>query len=498
MTDNKPKDSWLDIIFGGGKKPTARPASLDLGLLRTAPDEDWLGCIDFGTAFSKICVVRRHAAGETEPEDVHPLRLGPQATAGGRSHFAPSTLYIVKDRIYFGAEALKVRNDQNDSDRDCFQSPKQVLSEMDDGALQTMPPARQDPTQSFTRGELMTLLLAHLVWQAHTAAIRDERLNGLPRLRLARPAWRAEKVRRGEAQLLKLFATAFALAGTLKNQLTDAGGLPVAQAKAVLGLPRDDDELVNLISKRIEIGKDDADSIQRGFVLEATAVAAAAIHPEQGKRRVLVVVDVGAGTTDYGAFVTTPGRGDGRIGELRRGQHVALRAGNFIDEQVVALLKDKAGLTDGMPSSDPSIAHLKRRAAELKQSLFETQRLTEELPNGQLVRTSLAELLARPPVQDFAEDLREKFSETFAVALEFIHNLNRDLRPEAIEVILTGGGSELPMVHALIDQARKSGAYPVKLVAGAPPWSRKTTWAPAFAQLAVAVGGAMPVMPQQR
>jgi molecular chaperone HscA len=230
-----------------------------------------------------MCIVQRHRAGTTRSDHVRPLRLGPQITTESRSFFAPSTLYILKEGIY--------------------QSPKQVLSEMEHGALNVPPPARQDPTQSFTRGELMALLLAHLIWQGHTAA-QKERLNGLPRLRFARPAWRPDRVQRGEAQLLKLFGRAFAIAGTLRERLVEPDGVPTKDAKSVLALLHDDDALRDLVMKRVEIREDQRDSINRGFVPEATAVAAAAIHPEKSWRRVFIVVDVGAATTDFGALVT--------------------------------------------------------------------------------------------------------------------------------------------------------------------------------------------------
>jgi molecular chaperone HscA len=459
------------------------------------PDKNWLACIDFGTALSKMCIVQRHGAGTTKSDHVRPLRVGPQVTTGSRSFFAPSTLYILKDRIFFGDGALRVSSDHNDPERECFQSPKQVLSEMEDGALDVPPATRQDPTQSFTRGDLMALLLAHLIWQGHTAA-QKERLDGLPRLRFARPAWKPNRVQRGEAQLLKLFARGFAIAGTLRERLADAKGLPIAQARAVLDLPQDDDELLQLIKARMEIGEDEHDSIDRGFVPEATAVAAAAIRPEKSWRRVFVVIDVGAGTTDFGAFITVPGNGDGRIGELRRGQRVILRAGNFLDEQVVALLREKAGITDGMAGSIASLAYLKREAPQIKEDLFRKGHFIDELPNGETVRATLDEFLARPPLQHFAQELWERFSETLSEAIEFTRNLAPP--PASIEVIFTGGGSQLPMVRELIARAKRLDLYPVAPIDAAPQWSMQASWSPAFAQLAVAVGGAMPVMPEQR
>jgi molecular chaperone HscA len=101
--------------------------------------------------------------------------------------------------------------------------------------------------------------------------------------------------------------------------------------------------------RRIELGRDQKDCIDRGFVPEATAVAAGAIKPERRLRRVFLIADVGAGTCDFGAFVTVTGDGRGRIKELPRGRRVVLRGGNFLDQQVIALLKDKAGLSEGCP-----------------------------------------------------------------------------------------------------------------------------------------------------
>ena len=93
-----------------------------------------------------------------------------------------------------------------------------------------------------------------------------------------------------------------------------------------------------------------------------------------------------------------------RIGELRRGQRIVLRGGNFLDEQVVALLRDKAGLTDGMSASVAPLAYLKRKSPRIKEDLFRMAELTEELPNGQFVRTSVDELLERGPIQNFAQE----------------------------------------------------------------------------------------------
>jgi molecular chaperone HscA len=486
-------------LFGQGERSlsatTTAQQPLNLSLLNTKPDPNCLACVDFGTALSKICIVRRHRPGTTTAEHICPLEIGLQVGGQRSSLLAPSTLYIVQDRIYFGDQALEKHAQHGDPSRQCFQSPKQILSEMATEALDTPPPASQDPKQLFRRSELMALLLAQLVWRAHGAA-KKAGMRALPKLRFARPAWKSEHASRGEEQLLRLFASAFAIASTLRERLVDSNGLDSADARHVLDHVKDDTHLLPLLMHRVEVEDNVKDCIDRGFVPEATAVAAAAIRPDRRKRRVLVVVDVGAGTSDFGAFITVPGDGSGKISELQRARQVVLRGGNFLDEQVVALLKDKAGVVEGMPSATGPLARLRREATRIKEDLFAFEEVNEELGNGQFVIANLGELLEREPIKSFGDELWEKFRETLAVATEFTRGLT-DL-PRSIEVILTGGGKGLPMVKGLIHRAQRESNYPVTLTDTTPVWIADTNWSQLFPQLAVSIGGAMPNMPEQR
>ena len=499
---NKRK-SWIDAIFGGDRRssgssgghPSQGAIQLDLGLLTAAPDPKWLACVDFGTGLSKICLVRRHEPGKTTSSDVLPLPIGPRSGTSRASLLAPSTLYVVDDRVHFADRALQRSAEHDDPERERFDSPKQILSEMTNGALDGLPPKRQEPSQKLTRGDLMALLLAYMIWHAHTAAGRAG-IKSLPKLRFARPAWTAAQASSGEEQLLRLFACAFAIAGTLRDRLDSPDGLPISDAQSLLNQIRERADLQQQLLAHVELGHDHSDCISRGFVPEATAVAAGAIRPKLGKRRHLVVVDVGAGTSDFGTFVTVPGDGRGKIKELSNGRRVVLRGGNFVDQQVIAVLKERAGLVDGMPASVAPMAYLKREASRIKEQLFQGGTVTERFPNGQVVRASLAELLDREPVKDFANELWEKFSQTFAVAFGYLRGLT-DL-PDSIEIILTGGGGQLPMVRDLVTRAEREFNFPVTLIDAIPDWMTDTNWRQVFPQLAVAIGGAMPVMPEQR
>src|SRR5262249_61892626 len=133
----------LDRLFGpSGDRPCSITThqSRDLGILTTKADPNWLACVDFGTALSKICIVRRHKRGTTSMQHIHPLEIGLQVGSQKSSLLAPSTLYIVQDRIYFGDKALEKHAQHGDPSRQCFQSPKQGLSEMAAGGLETLPP----------------------------------------------------------------------------------------------------------------------------------------------------------------------------------------------------------------------------------------------------------------------------------------------------------------------------------------------------------------------
>ena len=124
------------------------------------------------------------------------------------------------------------------------------------------------------------------------------------------------------------------------------------------------------------------------------------------------------------------------------------------------------------------------------------EEVDEDLGNGQFVSANLAELREREPLKSFGNELWEKFTETLAVATEFTRGLTDS--PHSIEVILTGGGKGLPMVQDLINRAQREWNYPVTLTDTTPDWIADTNWSRLFPQLAVAIGGAMPNMPEQR
>src|SRR5262245_39092695 len=185
---------------------------LDRTLLDAEVDDNWTACIDFGTAFSKIVMVRRHDAGEITTEHVRPLQIGPGATPGFSPLMCPSALYVVQDRIHFGERAFIVHANHGADNRQRFESPKHYISALNQQLLETPANEAEDPTQHFTRAQLLLLLLGFILFRFDRAlrGERNLRKDHLPQLRIARPAWKREYERDGEAWVLDLVSRAMA------------------------------------------------------------------------------------------------------------------------------------------------------------------------------------------------------------------------------------------------------------------------------------------------
>ena len=125
--------------------------SAPCGLVNCNRDTGWIGCVDFGTAFSKFAMVRAVDREELEKSDIQALPVGvaPDYRAANE-WLLPSVLFVTEDAILFGEEAQRMAIRSHGSAREAFSSPKQYLSTDDfdlyDGYLRK----EIDPTGKFT------------------------------------------------------------------------------------------------------------------------------------------------------------------------------------------------------------------------------------------------------------------------------------------------------------------------------------------------------------
>jgi hypothetical protein len=488
----KPADQPVSSHTTPARATASAPSTLklDRAFLDAEVDDNWTACIDFGTAFSKIVMVRRHDTGETTTEHVRPLQIGPGATPGFSPLMCPCALYLLQERIHFGERAFIVHANHGADNRQRFESPKHYISALNQQLLETPANEAEDPTQRFTRAQLLLLLLGFIMFR-FDRALRTEKFptNRVPRLRIARPAWKRAYEQNGEALLLDLLARAMILARTIGARYDTNEGLSVDLALSALQAADQVAEPSAHLQTKLIRAAAPSDCIQRGFVPEATAVAAAAIRPEQNKQRVFVIADIGAGTSDFGAFIAVPGRNkQGRIGEYAKARRIAEKAGNFLDSQVVSYLIKKNGLNAGLPADVGRIAALKREARRYKEELFRDEELFGPLQGD------LRELLAQPEVAAFVNELRGMFGETLDVACDEAATLTQ--RPP-VRVLLTGGGAALPFVRGMASAPARERVAVIE-EDPTPPWVATTDWNVTFRQLAVALGGAMPSLPEQK
>jgi len=442
-------------------------------------------CLDFGTAFSK-------AAYWSEDDDAPiPLDLGSFGDGDG-TYPVQSCAYVTDGNIFFGGTAQSAFDRENNDAREIFSSPKQYLthafSDLDCKASSAI-----DPTQSFTTGELLTLYLGYL------AASASERLEtlGFDRhvaRRYALPGWNNAQIDTpsdsGPAYLLK---SQFLKAQILADSI-DAGdwqaGIGMDVARKVL------DELARIEPQRL-----DNSTFQAQPVLEAIAASAGVHEKFQNSRPQLLVVDVGAGTTDIGVFkVATPQNRAPLAFPYKNGMAALRRAGDNVDEILVNLASSELGVSNGSQLAKIVQRKMRQRVRGWKSELFERGQVTIEVEDYDAVTIELDQFLATPQVGRFSDLFRTTVIDTLnncgIGSRNFIDTKDQNL------VVFTGGGSRLPFLTAVFEKplALTDGPVTFEIADPEPEWAREfgPDFQRVFPQLAVATGGAAPDIPDRK
>lgn len=294
-------------------------------------DPDVMLCLDFGTAMSK-------AFAQSLDEEHVELALG--RAAGGRSHALPSSVFISDDgKAYFGQEAIDLSQDLGASGRQRLDSIKGWLSLRKEGNLDSEPcvlPPELNPTPvRLTQGDLMRIYLAYLTDVATTALTQHD-YEGHPigryvKRRFARPCWPDEKQTAwADALMRSMLCEAQVLADTFSGRWR--GGIPVTELKAAIEQVKRLDRLPGYL---IEAG-----------VPEPVAVAAGAFDDMENLRDAFMVVDVGAGTTDFGLFVVTRRSEDDdvRVFQVPASIQGLMQAGDKVDNLLRAFIAQKESI----------------------------------------------------------------------------------------------------------------------------------------------------------
>ena len=516
--NTSPKDS------GTTAEPTATRIEFDRSALKNdGPSENEIRlCIDFGTAMSKACAT---LATETA---IVPLRLD-LAVGENNPWLVPSSLYIGgaggvgnTHRIYFGAAAERQHRSDIHSgsggSRMRFDNLKWMLSEQEPHSdlYRIRLPTEMDPTGLLTYGDA---LLLYLAWLTDHACIclkdRQENTNEKGALfsgsarairrRFAIPCFESaedielygeERAEWARSVLEDAMAYAQVIADTFQNrwlELTVEDVLPVLQE----------------VRKSLDIEESKENIIAvNPDIREPLAAGASqfAEHVEQGgevkQRRRLLVVDAGAGTTDFALFEVVTAQGwDIGYSLVTPSVKMCREAGNSVDRVLREIIVEKCRLNKSR-LSDQELQYanidLDSQIRRIKEDVFNDRRTTFNLRPGIDGELHIGEV-------EQHEDYKGLEKKLFELRKEIIQQAVRDESPhpgahttQLVDVLLTGGSSVLPIFRRLAEGRvdEKGWEFEFRPVGG--DWidylasQHEQDIVEQYPQLAVAIGGAAP------
>ena len=229
------------------------------------------------------------------------------------------------------------------------------------------------------------------------------------------------------------------------------------------------------------------------------AVAAGALADGEDKRELFMVVDVGAGTTDFGLFLIREiaDQAFSRVFEIQDSICALMKAGDRVDALLRMFIQKKQSIDAQDPQGRLVVANLRRQIRDLKEQLFQNGRVEYVLADSTVGEVTIEEFLAAPEVISFAADVEQ----AFRTCLENVdESWLRLLEKADLKVVLTGGSSKLPMVQGLGAGMVEIKGHKIlrKGIDPTPGWIEEEApdLLPIYPQLAVAIGGSARDIPE--
>ena len=468
---------------------------------KESPAPEWTLCLDFGTAKSKAFA----ATNAEEDPELLPLPIGKADNdMDGSVHEVSSSIWIDDDGLLFmGSEAVKRGINygiaHEDSTRRRLDSLKQEISQLhpesDHAQLDQKLLKEVDPTSTLTFSDAIIIYLAYLTDLSTTELELESGAKArYVRRRFTLPWWNEEQRRWAGEFLSKGLMRAQLLADTFHGRWRS--GVHVDEIKSALeDAAAPAKKLAWMVLTEPE-----------GGVLEALAAASARIWSDRYARDIMVVVDVGAGTTDISLFWvvqgTPPARQQVQSHEGLQSRQAwpiepcgtAIRqAGDTLDSLMVAELIRKANLGADMAlRRRVSVGLYLMSVRRLKETMFGTGELSVVLVNDSTVKLTREEFMNLEGVKSFEQRIRREIEEQ----LVRVHQSWEKAAIHGITLVLAGGGSSLPMIRNLANKQWKIGNREVacRLATDVPDYvaeSFESDFIREYSRLSVAMGGAL-------
>lgn len=469
-------------------EPTENSSPMaDIELDRTAleisgvEDKDVVVCLDFGTAMSKAM------AYDIKSDQLLELAIGQRAGQAYPVFSLASSVYITDSgQILFGQRAVAESTHSSHTGRRRLDSIKDILckdviSNLDDAPLERA----FNPTDvSLTKAEIVSLFLAYLTDTAFDELNGKYGYSRYVRRRFTRPVLPPERAVWAEDQLKTLLARAQIIADSLHGKWQS--GISISDAKSLLEKVRRLEFLPEFL-------------IDQPLMEPVAAVNSRVRHFEstQFERRLLSVIDVGAGTIDFATFVQVHRPDEvSKYWEIPGSLEVLRQAGDTIDKLLMKRILDKAGAESTDQDYSKIYASLSLRIRQYKEDLFNTGQIVFQLENDSTGTFTIDEFCGHESLAQFEKQVHAKFEQ----ALSQIDPTWLTVAHGVLPIIFTGGGANLPMVQSLANRQIMIHGRPIDIrrAAAIPSWitAEYPSLEPEYAHLAVAIGGVHPELPE--
>lgn len=415
------------------------------------PPSPQILCIDFGTSSIRAAL---RDDGRARPKA---LELGEAFRSSIDRASIPSAVFVNADRstISFGEEAYK-KGQRGEKSYLFEMSPKHWMTADMPSDLET----EIVKGTGITRKHLLAGLLAQAFSATSAAAgISKTELERIE-TRVAHPVWSAHTRSALQQQLRWIANVARQLSGTTDHEISPP-------------------KLLSAIAK-----VSSAVSLSKLEVEEPVAAALELFENSENSREICVVVDVGAGTTDLGMFLSlTPDAPGYRRKFIQAASPRSIyMAGDLIDQEVISLIQNRArGLRDD------GLQDLQRRRRNIKETLFSRAKKVFEAG----VEVTLSDLEGQERICRMRDELANNFRSLVHEASSFVKVfVNASLhRADQINVVFAGGGCNIRFLHQAIGKsAELQGGFSVPITIRSAPSVGRTLPA-SFERLAVAMGG---------
>ena len=484
------------MIEQWGKKHNHVPINKTVLKYKESPNQTWILCLDFGTAKSKA-----FAATDSEDPEFHPLSLGKTSKDPDGSVYAVSSSVWIDDKgcVFAGSDAIEQSAGiGSSSKRRRLDSLKLEISRL------LLEPGKKglgllerdiNPTSvRLTYEDAVTFYLGYLTALATSELALNSKIGTrYVRRRFTLPCWEATQRQRGGELLSRSLARAQVLADTFQGKWQQ--GIPAGVLRSVLDdTAQYDSRLTWLIA---------ADGAGQGL-LEPVAAASGRVWSDREARDLMLVVDVGAGTTDFSLFYITQNLNRQDTQQEKRRAFLVMpcsttinEAGNTLDSHLVDELLNRA-----RPEKDPDWRRQMRDdlyfrgVRQLKETLFNVGEVTTVLANGDRVSITRDEFLDTGGVAAFSESIRQGLR---GLLSSVDQSWAKFIRNRRLRLALTGGGNQLPMIENLKNEIWPIAGTKVAcvLVPKLPQLVEERfdeDFHREYPQLAVAMGGAMPML----